>query len=250
MPVPTAICGLWLLNEQRNPLQSLHLQPFTALCITLNIVMDKNAQQALIAQAKIDPEAFGVIFDAHYKKILGYTVRRVDSVAAAEDIVAETFIKALKGLPKFRWQGVPIEAWLFRIATNEIRMYFRKNRVTVSLDELYDQDGYEPQADYDLEQEAIDLQEKLDRHQTFRQVQKLIHHLPIKYQEVLVLRFAEQKKVGEIAQILGKREGTVKSLLSRGLDRLRKELDATPTQPKRPKRIVHGEGRVHIKEEV
>lgn len=210
--------------------------------------MDKNAQQTLINQAKTSPEAFGVIFDMHYQKILAYTVRRVGNVTVAEDIVAETFIKALKGLPKFRWQGVPIEAWLFRIATNEIRMHFRKSRFVASLDELHEQDGYEPPADYDLVQEAMEAQEKLERHRAFLHAQKCIQNLPPKYQDVLILRFVEQKKISEIAQILDKRQGTVKSLLSRGLVHLRKELVADYMQPDSSKRIVQGEGRLNIEE--
>ncbi len=55
-------------------------------------------------------------------------------------------------------------------------------------------------------------------------IQKEIILLPQKYQEVLVLRFFEKKKIKEIAKILGKREGTVKSLIHRGLERIRLKL--------------------------
>src|SRR5688572_28414521 len=109
--------------------------------------MQKDDEQTIIEQAKTDPRAFGIIFDRYYPKILAYTVRRTSSVVIAEEIVSETFIKAYKNLPKFRWRGISIEAWLFRIAVNELRMYFRRNAQTVSLDELYQQEGFEPQAD-------------------------------------------------------------------------------------------------------
>ena len=204
--------------------------------------MQKDDERTIIEQAKTDPQAFGVIFDRYYPKILAYTVRRTSSVVIAEEIVSETFIKAYKNVSKFRWRGISIEAWLFRIAVNELRMYFRHNSQTVSLDELFQQEGFEPQADYDLAEEALEAQERLARHKQFVRAQELIRRLPLDYQDVLMLRYVEQKKVSEIAQIVNKKEGTVKSLLSRGLARLRTELARTPLQPNTHKRIIKGEG--------
>lgn len=203
--------------------------------------MQKDDEHKLIEQAKTDPEAFGLIYDEYYKKILAYTVRRTNSVVIAEEIVSETFIKAYKGLPKFKWRGISIEAWLFRIAINELRMHFRRNPPSTSLDELY-QEGFVLQDDYDLAQEALEAQEKLARHKQFIRAQELIYSLPEAYQDVLVLRFVERKKISEIAQIIDKKEGTVKSLLSRGLARLRKELANKPVQPNEQKRIINDEG--------
>ena len=199
-----------------------------------------DVERQIIEQAKTNPEAFGAIFDKYYPKILAYIVRRSGSIVIAEEIVGETFAKALKGLPDFRWRGISIEAWLFRIAINEMHMHFRRNPPTASLDELYHEGGFEPPADYDLAQEAQDAQEKLVRHEQFIRAWQIINSLPAMYQDVLVLRFVEQKKISEIAQIVGKKEGTVKSLLSRGLARLRVEL-SEPVQPIPPKRIINDE---------
>lgn len=203
--------------------------------------MQLDDERRIIEQARTNPEAFGVIFDEYYPKILAYTIRRTGSVVIAEEIVSETFTKALRNLPKFRWQGISIEAWLFRIAINEMRMYFRSNAPVASLDELYQQEGFEPPADYDLAQEAVEAQEQLERHAQFMRARKLLCGLPSKYQDVLLLRFIEHKKVSEIAHIMGKKEGTVKSLLSRGLSRLRDELARKPLQPTKLKRIVKKE---------
>jgi RNA polymerase sigma factor (sigma-70 family) len=68
-----------------------------------------------------------------------------------------------------------------------------------------------------------------------------MRRLPAAYQDVLLLRFVEHKKISEIAQILDKKEGTVKSLLSRGLARLRKEMSKKPLQPNKQERIVKDE---------
>lgn len=204
--------------------------------------MDLENEQEQIRRARTDPEAFGVIFDAYYPPILRYAVRRVGEVAVAEEIVSETFMKALKGLATFRWQGVSIEAWLYKIATNEIRMHFRRHRPVVSLEELYEQSGWEIVDSHDLAGEVQEAQERLDRRLAFVRARAAMATLPSLYQEVLALRFTEQKKVSDIANILGKREGTVKSLLSRGLVLLRAALQSVDTQPNPAKRIVDIEG--------
>jgi RNA polymerase sigma-70 factor (ECF subfamily) len=61
----------------------------------------------------------------------------------------------------------------------------------------------------------------LERHRQFKEIQKHLHSLPVKYQEVLVLRFFESKKMSEISEILGKNENTIKSLIKRGTEKLR-----------------------------
>jgi RNA polymerase sigma-70 factor (ECF subfamily) len=205
--------------------------------------MDLDTERQLVERAKTDPEAFGRLFDAYYPAILGYTVRRVGEVAAAEDIVADTFMKALRGLPRFAWRGMSIQSWLYAIATNEIRIHFRKHKFTASLEALFEEQGFEPEDEYDLVAELEAAEARLERQTAFRLAQRCLLQLPLKYQEVLVLRFTEGKKVAEIALIVGKREGTVKSLLSRGLARMRTIMAAQPVQPIATPRIIPGEGR-------
>lgn len=181
------------------------------------------AQRRLIERAKLDADAFGEIFDSHYEMIVNYLVRRTGDVALAEDIASEVFVKAMRALPSFEWRGVPISAWLYRIAGNELKMYYRKKRFVSSLEEMREHDGFEPISDVDLAAEQQAAQDEIERNVEFRHAQELIANMPLKYQEVLVLRFGEQKKTREIAQILGKSEGTVKSLLSRAMAKLRKD---------------------------
>jgi RNA polymerase sigma-70 factor (ECF subfamily) len=199
--------------------------------------------QVLAANAQKDPQAFAAIFDAYYSDILRYVVRRTNNVSLAEDITSEVFIKALRGISKFEYQGVPISAWLYKIATNELRMHYRKRHYTTSLDELLELHGFEPLAEVDLAIELEDAQNLLNRQQLYIQAHQCITRLPVKYQEVLVLRFTENKKISEIAQILDKKEGTVKSLVSRGLQLLRKEIKLNGTQPFESECIVYGEGK-------
>jgi len=175
-------------------------------------------EKELIKRAKKDPKAFEKIYDENYSQIFGYILKRVADIEIAKDICSETFLKALKNLWKFRWQNISISSWLYRIASNEIVNYFRKSKnKTISLEKVA-----QPIASSNPLIETIKAEEKLRKHQDFLKIQKQISKLPVKYQEVIVLRFFEKKKIKEIAEILGKKEGTVKSLLYRGLEKLKR----------------------------
>lgn len=181
-------------------------------------------EKELVEKAKRDPEAFGVLYEQNFDAILNYVLRRTGSVQSAQDMTAEIFLKALKNIDKFQWQNVPFSAWLFRIATNEIAAWFRRRSYkTVSLDELREK-GYDPVAGDDVEQEALAAQEEILKEQEFLAVLKQIDLLPPKYREVIALRFFAGKQLSEIGQILKKPEGTIKSLLHRGLKKLKKNI--------------------------
>jgi len=187
--------------------------------------MDLSEERELVRQAQKAPDAFATLYDHYYPRIFGYVLRRSANLEAAQDITSETFLKALAKLWQFRWRNVSFSSWLYRIATNEVNQYFRKveYKRSVSLEELQTQ-GFEPISPHDPERETMEAQEELKQHQDFLEIQARIVHLPAKYQEVITLRFFEKKQIKEIAEILGKREGTIKSLLHRAVEKLR-EID-------------------------
>jgi len=183
--------------------------------------MNLSDEKDLIKKAQKEPKVFGKLYDKYYPQIFGYILKRVADLEIAQDIASETFFKALKNLWKFRWKNISISSWLYRIANNEIANYFRKNKkYSISLDKLKE-NGFEPIALHNPEAEFLKAQKELKKHQDFLEIKKKIAKLPIKYQEVITLRFFEKKKIKEISEILGKREGTVKSLLHRGLKELK-----------------------------
>lgn len=184
--------------------------------------MTLEEEKNLVERAKKDEQVFGLLYDEYYSRIFGYVLRRTADLDVAQDVVSETFLKALKNLGKFRWQNIAFGSWLYRIASNEIVNFFRKRKPTIPLDKISD-----PASAGDHLQGIIQAQEKLAEHQDFLAVQKQISGLDTKYQEVISLRFFEKKQIKEIAQILGKNEGTIKSLLHRGLEKLR-NLRQTP----------------------
>jgi RNA polymerase sigma-70 factor (ECF subfamily) len=184
--------------------------------------MDLSEERELVRRARRSPDAFAELYDQNYARIFNYALRRTANLEVAQDITSETFFKALKKLWQFRWRNVSFSAWLYRIASNEVNQYFRKAEYkrSASLEELQEQ-GFEPVSPYDPESELIEAQEELKQHEDFLEIQARIARLPTGYQEVIALRFFEKKQISEIAEILGKKEGTIKSLLHRAIERLR-----------------------------
>jgi len=186
--------------------------------------MNLNQHEELVERARQDPEAFGELYDNFYGQIFGYVLKRTANIETAQDITSEVFFKALNNLGRYRRRkNVPFSSWLYRIATNQINEYFRRNKHRpLPLEEVSDTiDTFNTS----VEAEVFQAEEELKRQQDFLILHKGISRLPIKYQEVITLRFFEKKQDKEIAQILGKPEGTVKSLLHRGLRRLREMME-------------------------
>ena len=185
------------------------------------------SERDLIERAKREPEAFGMIFDMHYDRIFSYVLRRTGNADVAVDIVSETFMKALRGLDSFVWKGIPIVAWLYRIAGNEVKMHYRKGiHASASLSHLMEEGFDREDTSLVEEQEMID--EALSREEDLARLRIAIQSLPELYQEAVTLRHVEGKSSAEVAEILGKNEGTTRSLISRGLSMLREALGDTP----------------------
>ena len=180
-------------------------------------------EKQLLEKIKENPEFFGKIFDVCYKPIFNYIFHRVADYDISRDIAADTFLKAYLKINAFTWKNVSILTWIYRIATNEINYYYRKNKTAnLSLDllgsqaiQLFEFD------DYQSEKQLIENELKVN--EDFARVQRSLKKLNIKYHEVLSLRYFEKKSLKEISEILDKKEGTIKSLLSRGLEKLKIE---------------------------
>lgn len=213
--------------------------------------MELQEEKHLVEEAKTYPSAFGELYDLYYPKIFNYILRRVGEAATASDISSDVFFKVMKNLAKFEWRGVPFSSWIYKIASNEINNHFRKKRFWfLSLEALFEDHGFEVADEADLQEEYLQAQKQLERHEDFRQLQKLLKELPQKYQEVIVLRFFEDKKIREISEITGRNTNTIKSLLARGLEKLRNQLlnkkggenRFLETQPKSAASVLKVEG--------
>ena len=185
--------------------------------------MDLEQEKELVERAKSDSEAFGELYDQYYSKIFGYVLRRTANIQIAEDVTSEVFFKALRNLRQFRWREVPFSSWLYRITIHEIANYFRENKhQPLSLEEVSNSIS---SSSASAEAELLEAEAELKRHEEYLALHTNISKLSIKYQEVITLRFFENKQLKEIGEILGKREGTIKSLVHRGLEKLRELME-------------------------
>jgi RNA polymerase sigma-70 factor (ECF subfamily) len=179
---------------------------------------DSEAQ--LVARAQADPAAFGRLYDAHYSRILSYLFRRTLDPHLAEELTSNVFYKALRALPKYRHRA-SFAAWLYRIATNELRMHWRRTGARPSIQGDPDWDELAARVRFDTDGPEGEL-ERREQLAEYAQASRIIAALPDRYQTVLSLRYFEGLSLAEVAQATGKRVGTVKSLIHRGLKRVRK----------------------------
>lgn len=190
-------------------------------CLGVHLFMDLSEEKKLIELAKHDPLAFGKMYDSYYPKISKYIFHRIGNIQEAQDITSDVFYKVMKGLQKFEWRNISFSSWVYKIATNEITNHYRRKKHTfLSLDILFEKHHFELPDNTNIEQDFIALEKALADHKDFVIIQQLLQELPLKQQEVLSLRFFEKKKIQEISEITGKNANTIKSLLSRGIQKL------------------------------
>jgi RNA polymerase sigma-70 factor, ECF subfamily len=167
-------------------------------------------ERLLVERAKVDAEAFGVLYDRHVAGIYRFAYTRLRNAAAAEDVTAEVFIKALRNISRYQARGRPFACWLYRIAGNAVADHFRHEPVSCEL-----ADGL-PDREIQVEATAI-------RHLELEYVWGLVERLPAQQRLAMTLRFGEDRSARETAQIMGKSEAAVKLLIYRAVGRLRLE---------------------------
>jgi RNA polymerase sigma-70 factor, ECF subfamily len=187
--------------------------------------MELEQERLLIERAQADPQAFAALYDEYFSQIFGYVIKRTADMAVAQDVTAEVFFKALRNINGFRWRGISFSDWLYRIAIHEIaNVYSRNGHNRALTDELKRTYAI---FDSNVERATEESQQRLRQEAVLMSIHPLVAALPPKYQEVISLRYFEKKQISEVARILGKREGTVKSLLHRGLEKLRQKIEET-----------------------
>jgi RNA polymerase sigma-70 factor (ECF subfamily) len=170
-------------------------------------------EQALIAAAKSNPQAFGAIYDLYFDRIYAYAYNHTGQHADAEDVTAQAFKQAFENLNRFEWRGVPFGAWLYRITGNIITGQLRKSRPTAPFEEALETPGGQPTPE-ELFLTGERNNELLDR----------VRRLPDFQRQAIMLRFGQNLSYAEIADSIGRTEGAVKQLIHRGLSTLRQTM--------------------------
>lgn len=175
----------------------------------------RELRQLVRAARDRDREAVARLFDRYYDSVYRYAYARLGNVADAEDAAAETFIAMVRSLPRFRWRGVPFEAWLFRIAMSKVVDVARhRSRVRPGLDGLADD-----QRDSDP---AVEPERALALREGRRELVAAIEHLPRDQRDVVMLRYFGSRSIRETADLMGRSEGAIKQLQFRALSALRR----------------------------
>jgi RNA polymerase sigma-70 factor (ECF subfamily) len=175
--------------------------------------MSAQADKGKAGDRKRSEAILADLYEEYYDKIAHYAYVRIGDKAEAEDIAGEVFLKALESLKSYEERGIPMQAWLFRIAHNLVVDYFRKTakRKTVPIDTV------QIEADDDPVTTA-------ERNIEFERVNKAMEQLTQEQREVLGLRFLGGLTSKEAGQILNKRDGAVREMQRAAMEKLRKLL--------------------------
>src|SRR5918999_4154417 len=163
-----------------------------------------------------DRAALEKLYLLHFDRIYSYLHMSVGNRYDAEDLTNQTFMKMLEAIDRFEWRKVPLSAWLFRIAHNLAMDHFRAHRRWQPEDEPPEPEHL---AEHSAEEAAL-------RSIGDRSMLEMIESLSIDQQQVLTLKFVFSFSNAEVATILGKTEGAVKSLQHRALASLQRQLAA------------------------
>ena len=169
----------------------------------------------LIERAKQgDSAAFRELYEQNYSKIFSYIYRRVSNQHLAEDLAGDVFVRLVTKIDTYEHRGRPLLAWLYTVAGNLVRDYHRKNsRVQwMPLDEREESQDKRPDSTVDLLLTSDVLAQA-------------INELTDEQAQVVLLKFGEGLSNAEVAEIMGKREGSIKSLQHRALRSLRRIIE-------------------------
>jgi len=173
------------------------------------------SEASLIARAARDADAFGELYERYVDRIYNYVYYRVGNVHDAEDLTARVFYRALAHIDEYRDRGAPFAAWLYRIAHNLVANWHRdrSRRRDIRLDDVI---GVAERGD--------GPEHLAERSEDARVLLSVIGVLPAERQQLLILKFVEGLSNVEIARVMGRTEGAIKSLYHRTLITLRDEL--------------------------
>jgi len=157
-----------------------------------------------------DAEAFGLLYDRYVDQVYRYIAYRVASTQVAEDLTSETFLRALRRIESFTWQGRDVGAWFVTIARNLVADHYKSGRYRL---EMTTDDVAETGAAQVIDGPERAVLEAMNNKVLLEAVKKL----NAEQQECVVLRFLQGLSVAETAQVMGKNEGAIKALQYRAI---------------------------------
>ncbi|GGM31806.1 hypothetical protein GCM10011608_15490 [Micromonospora sonchi] len=168
---------------------------------------------ALVERAQAgEAEAFGLIYDRYVDTVFRFVYFRVGNRQLAEDLTSDTFLRALKRIGSFTWQGRDLGAWLVTIARNLVADHFKSGRyrLEVTTGDVLDADREDRGPEGSPEAAVVE-------HITNVALLSAVKRLNPEQQECIVLRFLQGFSVAETARSMGKNEGAIKALQYRAV---------------------------------
>jgi RNA polymerase sigma-70 factor, ECF subfamily len=171
-------------------------------------------EYTILERSRKDPAAFGELYEKYFDRIFNFIFRQTDDEDLTADLCSQTFLNALNNVNRFEYRGVPVSAWFYRIAANEVNKHYRKQKSVriFSIEEV-------------RVKELVEMTTESWDEELVQQLIGYLKELPTEMLEVLALRFFEDKDFKEIAYILNISESGAKMRTYRALDRLRKNFN-------------------------
>jgi RNA polymerase sigma-70 factor (ECF subfamily) len=163
-----------------------------------------------------DPNAFGELYDRFVERVYRYLYFRAGGHPEAEDLTEQVFLKAWEAIGRYRWQGRPFLAWLYRLAHNIHIDHVRTQRPTTSLNN----------DDRPIELASATAAVELSRALDADLLSRALGELTVDQQQVIVMKFIDGLDNEQIAQSMDKREGAIRALQMRALLSLRRVLES------------------------
>ncbi|MFA9560445.1 RNA polymerase sigma factor [Evansella sp. AB-rgal1] len=171
------------------------------------------SDESLIEEIKNGSQAaMEVLVKKHYKNIFAYTYRKVGDYHLAYDMTQEIFIKMMKSIASYNGQG-KFQHWLLKIAVNHCRDYYRSS--------FYRRKDELNEIDYQLKDERENVEDLLSKKLESVRVKAAVDQLPDYQREAIILKFYQDLKIRQIAELTEAKESTVKSRLKQGIDKLK-----------------------------
>lgn len=165
--------------------------------------------RALVDLAKEgDAEAFGQLYDHYVTGIFRFIYYRVGSRQLAEDLTSETFVRGLRSIQRFTWQGKDFAAWLTTIARNLITDHFKSSRSRLEFTTETVPEGRATAASPESEVLALISNEMLF---------EAVNALPPEQRDCILMRFIQGMSIAQTAAAIGRSEGAIKQLQLRAV---------------------------------
>jgi RNA polymerase sigma-70 factor (ECF subfamily) len=160
-----------------------------------------------------DSEAFGQLYDHYQGSVYRFVYYRTRSQTLAEDLTSETFLRALRNMSGFRWQGKDFGAWLMTIARNLCTDHFKAGRTRLEMT-TEDMGQHDDSTEGPESAVLAGLTNEI--------LLTALKQLPDEQRDCLIMRFLQGMSIAETAAVLGRSDGAIKQLQLRGVRNLAK----------------------------